>query len=424
MSAGAPAGTLTGCPAHAGRPDSTDPALHTDDGRAAHAVWRDLRRHAPVDRRATACGLGYWSLTKYRDCERVLRDHTAFTSEHGNLLRMLGTDDPAGGKQMAVTDPPRHAAMREPLQRALSMKSVDAHRERIRHTVRRVVEPLADGGAFDFGQAMTLLPMAVTGVLMGIPEADWPRLTGFTSACVAPDDPQLMLPDGPTATLETAHRELFAYFQDLAHEREKALGDDLLSFLLTLDLGGRTMSPGEVVSNCYSLLLGANVTTGHVASTVMATQTGTGVLEDWAAHPELTVRATEEALRWSSPAGHFLRYATRDVRLRGTRIQRGDALVTWLNSANFDEEVFADPFTFDIRRRPNRHITFGAGVHFCVGHTVAKVTLRVLFAELLSRFESFEIAGPPRRLYSGFVAGYTHLPLTARVRARRGRVGY
>ncbi|WP_394437422.1 cytochrome P450 [Streptomyces sp. SGAir0957] len=420
----APPAVLTGCPARAGRLDPADPAVHTDDGREAHALWRELRRHRPVDRRTTAAGKSYWSLTKYRDCDRVLRDHTVFTSERGNLLHMLGTEDPAGGKQMAVTDPPRHARMREPLQRALSMKSVDAHRERIRATVLRVVEPLADGGVFDFAQAMTLLPMAVTGVLMGIPEADWAPLTDFTSACVAPQDPQLMLPDGPSATLERAHRELFAYFQDLAHEREKALGDDLLSFLLTLDLGGRTMSPGEVMSNCYSLLLGANVTTGHVASSVLATQTHTGVLEDWAAHPELTVRGTEEALRWSSPAGHFLRYATRDTTLRGVRIDRGDALVTWLNSANFDEEVFTDPFTFDIRRRPNRHITFGAGAHFCVGHTVAKVTLRLLFAELLSRFEDFEVAGEPRRLYSAFVHGYTHLPITARVRARRGPLGY
>ncbi len=414
--------TAAGCPVgHGSGLDLTDPSLHSDQD--AHAIWRALRHHDPVSRQVAPSGHPFWSVTKHEDAQIVLRDHTLFTSERGTLLNILGTEDPAGGKQMAVTDPPRHARMREPLQRALSMKEVEVHRESIRAVVTRLFEPMADG-VFDFAEAMATLPMAVTGTLMGLPTADWARLTLLTTAAIAPDDPEFQIAESPEATLQIAHRELFAYFQDIVHERQKHPGDDLISFLMSIDLDGQGVSLGEIMSNCYSLLLGANVTTPHVASAAMATQAGTGVFEDWAAHPELAVRGTEEALRWASPANHFMRYAVRDVELRGTHIAAGDAVVVWLGSANRDEDVFTDPDTFDIHRRPNRHLAFGAGPHFCVGHTVAKVSLRLVFTEMLSRFEGFEVVGRPQRLRSNFVAGYSHLPVTARRRREPGPVGY
>jgi cytochrome P450 len=410
------------CPVTAGRPDLTDPVLHGDGD--PHEIFRALRQHDPVNLQENSDKPDFWSVTKYADADAVLRDHSRFTSERGTLLTILGTDDPAGGKQMAVTDPPRHARMREPLQRALSMKAVERHRETIRRTVVGLIEPLADGGVFDFAEPMVAMPMAVTGTLMGLPAADWPYLTSLTTASIAPDDPEFMLARGPQATLEAAHRGLFAYFQDIVHERRDTPGEDLISFLTGIELDGRRMSLGEIMSNCYSLLLGANVTTPHVALAAMATQTGTGVFDDWAAHPELTVTGTEEALRWASPASHFMRYALHDTELRGRRIRAGEAVVVWLGSANRDEEVFADPFTFDIRRKPNRHIAFGIGPHYCVGHTVAKVTLRLLFGELLSRFQGFELAGEPEKLRSNFVAGYKHLPIAATVRRKPGPVAY
>ena len=410
-----------GCPMHPASVDLTDPLLYA--GGTAHEVFRELRAHSPVVWQTDQTGTGFWSVTRYVDVVRVLHEHADFTSERGTLLNILGVDDPAGGKQMAVTDPPRHAQMREPLQRALSMKAVEQHRERIRTVVVDLIEPMGDG-VFDFAAAMATLPMAVTGTLMGLPASDWPDMVRLTTAAVAPDDPECMLPGGPAETLDKAHRELFAYFQDAVQARRRAPGEDLISFLAAIEIDGRRMSPGEIMSNCYSLLLGANVTTPHVASATMATQTGTAVLEDWAAHPELAVRGTEEALRWASPANHFMRYATRDVVVGDVEIAEGDAVVAWLGSANRDEEVFADPFTFDIRRRPNRHVAFGVPPHYCVGHTVAKVALRLLFSEMLSRFEDFEVVGAPVLLHSNFIAGYKHLPVVASRRATRGPIEY
>ncbi|HZM79471.1 MAG TPA: cytochrome P450 [Candidatus Limnocylindrales bacterium] len=400
-----------GCPMHTAAFDLTDPVLYSDGD--PHSIFRELRKHAPVSWQQPATGPGFWSITKFHDADLVLRDHTKFTSERGTLLNILGTDDPAGGKQMAVTDPPRHTKMREPLQRALSIKSVEAHSERIRALVVNLIAPLADG-VFDFAAAMEHMPMAVTGTLMGLPEQDWAQLTHFTTSAIAPDDPSYQRAGGPAATLAHAHRQLFAYFQDVVSVRQKKPGDDLISFLLSIDLGGRRMSLGEIMSNCYSLLLGANVTTPHVASAAMASQWNTAVFPDWAENLDLTVRGTEEALRWASPANHFMRYATQDVTLRDKLIRAGDAVVVWLGSANRDEEVFADPFTFDIRRKPNRHIAFGIGPHYCVGHTVAKVTLRLLFSEMLSRFRDFQVVGEPELLRSNFIAGYKHLPVVAR----------
>ncbi|MEU8890795.1 cytochrome P450 [Streptomyces sp. NPDC048442] len=396
--------------------DLIDPDLYRGDG--AHAAWRRLRRDAPVSWQPVR-DIGYWSIVAHAEANRILRDHDTFTSEQGTLLNLLGKGDPAGGRQMAVTDPPAHTRLRGPLQQALSIKNVENDRERVRRTVVALLEPLADGGPFDFATAMASLPMGVIGALMELPEEDWPRLIRLTHACIAADDPQFQLatgPQAPQATLRAAHRELFAYFQDIVTRRRRSPGDDLISVLLTMELDGRRLSPGEIVSNCYSLLLGATVTTAQPPNAAMAALAGTPVLDDWAAHPELLTSGVEESLRWASPTQHFMRHTTRDVEIRGVRIPAGDPVVVWLGSANRDEKVFADPDTFDIRRTPNKHIAFGVGAHYCIGHTVARVTLRVLFAELLARFTDFAPAGDPVRLRSNIIAGFSHLPITARVR--------
>ncbi|MEV7780726.1 cytochrome P450 [Kitasatospora sp. NPDC088351] len=404
----------TRCPVSAPQQvDLIDPGLYHRGG--AHELWRRLRRDAPVSRQA-AGDLGYWSVVGYAEANRVLRDHEAFTSEQGTLLNLLGKGDPAGGRQMAVTDPPQHSRLRGPLQQALSIRTVENDREAVRAVVVELLRPLADGGPFDFAAAMAAMPMAVIGTMMALPEQDWPRLVRLTHACIAADDPEFQLAAGPQATLVTAHRELFAYFQDVVTRRRRSPGDDLISVLLTMELDGRRLSPGEIVSNCYSLLLGAAVTTAQPPNAAMAELAGTAVLDDWAAHPELLNGGVEEALRWASPTQHFMRHTTRDVEVRGVPIPAGDAVVVWLASANRDETVFADPDTFDIRRRPNKHIAFGVGAHYCIGHTVARVTLRILFTELLGRFTGFELAGTPRRMRSNIIAGFTHLPITARAR--------
>ncbi|WP_411106756.1 cytochrome P450 [Streptomyces sp. cmx-4-9] len=397
-----------------GSADLVDPTLYSHGD--THEIWRRMRQADGLAWHQVDEKRGFWSVVKYADTDLVLRDTDTFTSERGTLLDLLGTDDPAGGQQLAVTDPPRHTERQARLKKALAVKAVDRQREMIRPKVVDLLAPLADGGAFDFGAAMLGLPMSVTGTMMGLPEEDWAWLSRLTTVCIAADDPEFQDEGGKEATLKSAHRELFGYFQDLMRHRRDNLGDDLLSVLISTRFEGRLMSASEIVANCYSLLLGANVTTPHAPTFVMAEFTETDVLADWAAHPEVNGTAYEEALRWASPVNHILRYATRDTEVRGTKIAAGEAVVAWLGAANRDEEVFEDSHTFDIRRKPNKHLAFGIGPHYCVGHSVARVTIGILFEELLGRYEDFRLAGKPERLISNFASGYKHVPITARLR--------
>ncbi|HEY4024040.1 MAG TPA: cytochrome P450 [Pseudonocardiaceae bacterium] len=396
--------------------DLADPRTYSEGD--PHAIWQAMRLRDPVRWQSVDGDLGFWSVTKYEDGSEVLRDHTTFTSQRGTLLNLLGKDDPAGGRQMAATDPPRHTRMRGPLQRALTIKSVERSRDQIAAKVRGLLEPGLSGETFDIAAAVIQLPMTVTGMLMGLPEEDWPRLTRLTLMSIAPDDPEFMVEQGPTATLEQAHRELFAYFADIVKQRQKVQGDDLISLLVSMDFDGRTLSLGEVLSNCYSLLLGANVTTPYVPTAALNWLIGTDSMYELFNDPAVVVTGVEEALRWASPANHFMRYALHDVELGGKKIRSGDAVVVWLGSANRDADIFEDPFTFDLRRKPNRHIAFGAGAHYCVGHTVARVSLRVLFGEILDTFIDFERDGEAEHLCSNFVAGIKHMPVIAKARPR------
>jgi cytochrome P450 len=395
--------------------DLIDPILHSSSG--AHDVLRELSRMDGLYWHQVDADRGFWSVVKYADTDQVLRDAATFTSERGTLLDLLGTDDPAGGQQLAVTDPPRHTRRQARLKKALAVNAVDRQRDMIRSKILDLLEPLGDGGVFDFGAAMLAMPMSVTGTMMGLPEDDWAWLSRLTTVCIAADDPEFQDEGGKEATLKSAHRELFGYFQDLMRYRRDNLGDDLLSVLISTEFEGRRMSASEIVANCYSLLLGANVTTPHGPAFVMAEFAGTEVLPDWTAHlGQVNGTACEEALRWASPVNHVLRYATRDVEVRGTKIAAGDAVVAWLGIANRDEEVFSDSHVFDIRRKPNKHLAFGIGPHYCVGHSVARVAIAVLFEELLSRYGDFHLAGKPERLISNFASGYKHVPITARLR--------
>jgi cytochrome P450 len=402
---------VSGCPVHIETNDLVDPFLYSDGD--AHAIWAQLRELDRLSWHQVDDDRGFWSVVKFSDADYVLRNTDIFTSERGTMLEILGIDDPAGGQQLAVTDPPRHTVMQARLKKALAVKAVDRQREMIRELVLDLIRPIGDGGVFDFAKAMLAMPMSVTGTMMGLPESDWSWLSRLTTICIASDDPEYQDAGDKKSTLTAAHRELFAYFQDLVRFRRDNLGDDLLSVLISTRFEGRHMSPGEIVANCYSLLLGANVTTPHAPNYVLAEFIETDVIEDWAAHPEVGTTGMEEALRWASPVNHMLRYATRDAVVRDTPIAAGEAVVVWMGSANRDEEEFPNASTFDIRRKPNKHFAFGIGPHYCIGHSVARVTLKILFEELFSRFKDFQPAGKPERLISNFVSGYKHVPITA-----------
>lgn len=410
------------CPVAADATALINPALY---GRGTpHALWADLRRDSPVIRQTLPDGRVFWSVASYREVTEVLRDATTFTSQRGILLDLLGQGDPAGGSELVATDPPRHTMLRMPLQRALAAKPVIAMRERLREIVCDTLAPLADGGVYDLAEHMRRLAMAVMVAVMDLPAKDWSRLAELSIASIAPEDPRFGRPDEAESVLRAAHRELFAYFHDIVRHRRAHPGDDLISLLIGTGWDGRPLNQGELVSNCYSLLLGGNVTMSQVPASTLTDLMGTATLDQWAADPSLLVSGVEEALRWATPTMHLMRYAVRDVKLGGQRVKADEAVVAWLASANRDEDIFPDPFTFDIRRQPNKHLTFGIGPHYCVGHSIVRVTLKLFFAELFSRFTDLAPAGPGVRLHSHTISGWAALPVAAKVRARQRPVAY
>lgn len=377
-----------------------------------HRVWRWMRAHRPVHRSELPDGRSFWSVFRYADAVRVLGDYEMFTSKRGTLLSTLDTDDPASGLMMAATDPPNHVALRGPLSRALSPRALKAATPHLEAAVDELLLSFSGDGPWDFATSAMRFPMHFTGALMGIPRDDWDRLATLTTQAIAPEDPMF---DGqlPILNILGAHHELFEYFDRMAADRSShaSHGGNLVDILIR-ECAQMGSNRAAVVYNCYSLLLGANVTTPHAASTLVELSARMpGLVEPMRAGGRQLSRIIDETLRWSSPANHFMRYTTQEVTIGEATIPGGQAVVVWLGSANRDQDAFEDPDKFVPDRSPNQHLAFGYGEHFCVGASLARLTLRMLFAEIARRDIIFTIDGPPERLRSNFVAGYRSLPV-------------
>ncbi|MFF4016051.1 cytochrome P450 [Streptomyces sp. NPDC001843] len=396
--------------------DLFDARFHAADD--PHRVWAAMRRRAPLHRQELPDGRGFWSVTRYQDACRVLGNHREFTSERGSLLQQLGKGDAAAGKMLVATDPPRHGELRRPLRALFSGASLVAAEQRVRAAVDTLVRSVAEDGVWDVAEQAARLPMAAAAALMDLPEEDWPDLARWTDMAAAPEDPACRV-GSSGATLAIAHHELFEYFAREARSRAGTEGEDLIRRLATMCVEGAALSRDEVVVNCYSVLLGANATTAHTAAgTVLALAHDPHMYRAVRENPDLVPALVEEGLRWTSAARSFLRHAVADVELSGGRVPAGDAVAVWVGSANRDETVFAEAERFVLPRADNRHIAFGYGPHYCLGAAVARMTLRILFEQIVALVEELEPAGPPRRLASNFVAGYTRLPVRTRLRAR------
>ncbi|MER6737733.1 cytochrome P450 [Streptomyces puniciscabiei] len=384
-----------------------------------HPVWDVMRDRAPLHHQVLPDGREFWSVTRYEDVCRVLGDHREFTSERGTTPTHVGVDDPAAGKLLTSTDPPRHTEVRRPLGAKLTARAVKSWEDSIRGTIQRFLEPALDGERFDLAERALLLPAMVTGPLLGIPAKDWEELVQLTAMVTAPSDPHFMV-GNEAATLAISHHELVNYVTEWVKRRRAAGGEDdtLLAHLMSVRAGGVPLTDEEIALDGYSILVGANVTTPHTVSGLVHTLIERPEqFEKAQADPSLIPNLAEEGLRWTSPACNFMRYAVDDVRIAGGTIPARAAVVAWIGSANRDAAQFPDPHTFDLTRSgAKRHVAFGFGPHFCIGAPLARLTLRVFLEELTQRFGSLELAGEPQHLRSYFIAGMTHLPIVAQKR--------
>lgn len=379
-----------------------------------HGLWRVMRAQFPVWWQEPGQVPGFWSVFRHADVLRVLRDHRAFSSEGGNMLSALGSGDPAGGGMLAASDPPHHTVVRDVLAPMFSPSARSGHAEEVRDAVRQALRPVLDGQPFDLAEVSGEVAMAIVGPVIGVPEADRDRLAWLSTMAIAPDDEMYCVRDRRT-TLMTAHMEIFQYFSDLLESRVPTPSHQMLGLLRDARPGGEPLTPADVVYNCYGMLLGASVTTPHVAAAgLLALSEHPEQRAKLAAAPRGGIPALiDEAVRWSSPSIHFMRHAREDVDISGTLIRAGEPVVAWIGSANRDEEVFADPFTFDATRSPNRHLGFGMGRHYCLGAAVARSGLTVLFEEALRSGVELKLTGEIRHLRSHTIAGFASLPAVA-----------
>ena len=335
----------------------------------------------------------------------VYRDPATFSSARGILLRPEEHGaDPGGGRTLALTDPPRHRQLRALVDRWFTVRSVRTLQAEMADVARSVVGGAVERGRCDFvADVAARIPLFVICNVMGVPAAHWEHMFALTSQAFGAAD---------ALDRRLAHLEILGYFDELRIAKEKDPADDLVSMLTTATIDGRRLTSEEIILNCDNLLVGGTENTRIAAAGGML-----AFLEhpaEWdalAADPGLFPLAIEEVLRWTSSATHIMRTAMQPVVLHGRRIEAGERLTLWNPSANRDEAAFENPDLFDIHRQPNRHLAFGAGEHFCLGGTLARYELRILFRELRLRNMRIELDGMPVRLSSIVVNGLERLPV-------------
>jgi cholest-4-en-3-one 26-monooxygenase len=391
-----------------------DPARYGQRG-YPHELWARMRSEAPVAFIEPPDYEPFWAITKHADVQQVAAQPLRFSSARGITLRRPNTPD-FHSDVLVVLDPPRHGPLRRVASPRFTPKAIRARRPDIERIAVELVDDVVAGGAegeIDFVERIAApFPLAVIAWTLGVRREDVGLLHRWTNEVIGKNDPEYRRPDeSPGQTIKRARGELHAYFAELVEERRRDPRDDLVTKLLQAEIDGAPLTGAELVSYCELLVEAGNETTRNAISG--------GLLalvehpDEWAklrADPELVPDAAEEILRWVSPISHFTRTATEDTEVRGVTIRTGQQVALFFASANRDEEVFDDPFAFRVDRRPNPHLAFGFGEHFCMGAHLARVELDVIFRLLVARFESFEVAGPVVRLESIVNGSLKQLP--------------
>ncbi len=384
-----------------------------------HDVWTRLRAEAPVARIEAEGQRPFWAITKHADIVQISAQPLRFSSAQGVTLPRDGAPPVPPSEMVVLLDPPKHGPVRRVAMGRFTPRAVRAKRADIERIAVEVLDEATTGepsGEFDFVQRVAApFPLAVMAWSLGVPRDDWHLLYRWTNEIIGKDDPEFRPPgERPGQTFMRARGELHAYFERLIEERRRqpSPADDLVNVLLAADIDGTPLNAVQLLEYCEVLVEAGNETTRNaITGGVLAFCEHPGAWEQLRAHPELVPDAVEEILRWVSPITHFARVATEDCEVHGMTIRAGDPVALYFASANRDEEVFDDPFTFRIDRRPNPHLAFGFGEHFCMGAHLARVELDVMFRLLLTRFDAFELSGPVERLRSTINGSIKHLPL-------------
>jgi cholest-4-en-3-one 26-monooxygenase len=395
--------------------DLTDPDLF--QAGLHHEMFAVLRKEDPVHWQPEVDGSGFWALTRHADIVAVNRDTETFSSADGGFtLRDADPDDPmagAGAELLPGMDAPRHTRLRRIVNKGFTPRMLTLLEQHLAHKATTIVDNVIAEGQADFvTDIASELPLQAIAELMGVPQEDRRKLFDWSNQLIGFDDPEFQ---GDRSDGLGAATEMFIYSDGLRHEREQDPRDDIVTKLINAEIEGEHLSDNEFSMFFMLLAVAGNETTRNATSHGMqALIEHPEQLEALRADPtkERMERAVEEILRWASPVLYFRRTATRDTEVNGTTIRKGDKVAMWYISGNRDETVFDDPFRFDIDRWPNEQIAFGGGgAHFCLGANLARMELRLIFTELVTRLGTMQLDGEIKMLRSNFIGGIKHMPV-------------
>jgi linalool 8-monooxygenase len=387
-----------------------------------HEVFTWLRREDPVHWNPVTNGRGFWSVTKYDDIVAISKNPEVFSSarEHGghriydeNIVGTAGMGAEATDAPFISMDPPEHNRYRRMISPGFGPSRLKALEGQIHDRVCAILDRLGARKECEFvTEVAAELPIQVLAELLGIPQADRLKLFDWSNSMIAEDDPELR--KGPEETAADV-RAMIEYSGRLWEERVANPGTDLISMLIHPDADGEVMSKERYLGTFILLVAAGNETTRNsISGGLIALAQFPEQRRQLADNPALYGTAAAEIIRYVSPIMHMRRTAIADSVIRGKTIRRGDKIIMWYVSANRDEEIFTNPFGFDLTRAEATQLGFGVGQHFCLGARLAELQLRIFFTEFLRRYPNAEPSGPIRRMRSNFVAGIKEMPVRLR----------
>ena len=391
--------------------DVSKPRLFQDDS-VGHYFER-LRRDAPVHYQTNAINGGFWSVTKYKDIMQVDTNHAVYSSDWG-LGGITLFDEPMAERRPSfiAMDPPLHDEQRKSVSPIVAPGNLAVLAETIRSRTASVLDGLPRNETFNWVDRVSIeLTTQMLATLFDFPFEDRRLLTWWSDVATSMPGAGRLVPSKEARLAELD--KCLAYFTRLWNQRVNAAPQSDLISMLAHASSTRGMSPHEFMGNLILLIVGGNDTTRNsMTGGLFALHQHPAEFAKLRANPSLIESMVPEIIRWQTPLAHMRRTALADAELGGKQIKKGDKVVMWYLSGNRDEEAIDNPNQFIIdRARPRQHLSFGFGIHRCVGNRLAEMQLKILWEEILKRFPAIEVVGEPKRVLSNFVRGFTHMPV-------------
>ncbi|KUH99782.1 steroid C27-monooxygenase [Mycolicibacterium acapulense] len=380
------------------------------------AEFAQLRKTAPVWWNEQPESIfddgGYWVISRHEDIKAISRNGELWsTNRKGAVMRLpegVTSDQLELTKALLINhDAPEHTRLRKLVSRLFTPRAITTLEERLATAAREIVAEAKQKGSGNFVDDIAMrLPLLAIADLIGVPEADREKLFGWTNAIMNTDDPDF--DSDPTA----ANAELMGYAYAMAEERRRCPADDIVTRLIEADLDGESLDDVEFAFFVILLAVAGNETTRNAMTHGMNAFFENP--EQWELFKrDRPATAADEIVRWATPVHCFQRTALADTELAGVTIREGQRVGLFYSSANFDEEVFDQPFRFDISRDPNPHLGFGGnGAHYCIGANLARMEIKLIFNEIADQIPGIAKSGEPQRLRSGWINGVKDLQVS------------